>query len=244
MFNTVIDATKEGTFGAFKVKAGRVFFGNAVVFQWFDNSIGIVAFNNRKNIIRPEDLQLYDTLLADARAAKAELIYVPSVDEFFNATARFTAFLAGNGTGAGVTLTEDELKLPTLLASVKQKFKEQLQPLPLPEPPYTLHEKTKTLSNDDKLLVSGSASSRKVRRPGGSYTIGYATAKRVALAAIKTWREYDGGSRHSPKELGQISASGYTKWPSIGPATVSIGCQTITRAQVEDLAIREGWLKV
>lgn len=125
-----------------------------------------------------------------------------------------------------VNLSDDEQKSLGLFRGVVDKLKSFAPPYPFAEvpPTFNIDEKIKKNPNGTKLQRAG-------------HSIGVATAKRIWNTARVHWVS----GKQTSKAMGRVSADGYGRYPQIYPTYVAIGCQTIQRYELEQLALREGW---
>ena len=77
---------------------------------------------------------------------------------------------------------------------------------------------------------------RRLGRHDTGYSIGTKTLKRIFDHAAKAWAE-----GRTPDRIGSINASGYTRSVTFSKTTVEIGCQTIQRYEIEQIALHQGW---
>jgi hypothetical protein len=92
---------------------------------------------------------------------------------------------------------------------------------------------TATWNFDNDIKIT----SNSIRR--SAYGIGIKTAKRIWETAMPIW---SGAVEETSKSL-SVSASSYTRTATIGEAGVEIGCQSIRRFEIEQIAIRMGWIE-
>lgn len=73
------------------------------------------------------------------------------------------------------------------------------------------------------------------------YQMGYKTARNVWDYAYPRWAQFDNGEHVDKKEF-WVKASGYTRRVIITKNAIEIGCQTVPRWVLEQLAIKQGWV--
>ena len=79
--------------------------------------------------------------------------------------------------------------------------------------------------------------SKTIRRANDtSYTIGYKTLERIWKKASMFWAGYD-----KDRDGGGFQASGYWNTAEIYDDRVKLGCQSICRYEIEQVAVKMGW---
>ena len=76
------------------------------------------------------------------------------------------------------------------------------------------------------------------RKGKSTYVIGYKTLEKLWNMASKYWADETKTDR---TYVGRIAASGYTNSVYVSPDKVEVGCQTIQRYELEQVAIHMGW---
>lgn len=85
---------------------------------------------------------------------------------------------------------------------------------------------------------------RSIRRKHSLHrTIGLITLKRIWEIASKAWHEYDQNeaSTFSPIPLSSVRSDGYSYNSRVTRSGIEVGCQTIERWEIEQVAVELGW---
>lgn len=105
-----------------------------------------------------------------------------------------------------------------------------------PEPDYTFAKVPDGRSLTDELKLRKS-----VVINNNGYQMGYKTAKNVWEHAKTRWKQHDLNQDVDKVQL-RVNASGYDRWMIVMSDEIIIGCQTIPRWVVEQLAVHQGWI--
>lgn len=112
-----------------------------------------------------------------------------------------------------------------------------------PLPPYTFVDVPEEWTTTKALQITGTTIKSVRRRftnaqgDGTNYTIRLAMMKRIWLAASAYWAKVP----ESSSTISKISADGYTRTGRTYQDRVEIGCQTVRRYELEQLALAEDW---
>lgn len=128
----------------------------------------------------------------------------------------------------GVTVTEDEVAQATAYRALRDSIVERLG-----DGRYVFADVPKNWDFDSTFDVKASV----VRRNG--YSLGLKSAQNLWKAAYPIWK----GDTEVTETTRSISASGYNRTAEINAKGVTIGCQSIPRFEVEQLAIHQGWIE-
>ena len=169
-----------------------------------------------------------------------KMIVVDMLNEFFGVPNLINAINKGDtetltvvAEKQGIDVTEDDLDLINAFGLLKDRF---LGLATAKLPPYTFAAVPEGWTVTENLNVGKQSVTRRTGETG--YSIGVKTLERVWKAASLVW---NGDTDPGLRRVNSISASGYNRDASIKPATVEIGCQTIQRFELEQVALHMGW---
>jgi hypothetical protein len=227
----------------FIVGDGNVTFEGKPVLTWFNDTTILLPINARANFKTGEAHAHLDAALAVLMANKINILYPDSLAIFMNPKARFADWLDNKLTPAsiGLRLSPEELAVPTAYKSAQAKF-EAMFTAPVPPVPERLLD-ARPLADSQKLTVT--------MRNGAPRTITNGNHSMGAITAKKLWTDFlapKWATReclvNAERSLGSkyISVGGYSsREVRIHADRVVIGCQTIQRNQIEELAQRLDW---
>jgi hypothetical protein len=178
------------------------------------------------------------TFINDAILDQNPVMVVDSIQQFFSAKNLDKAIQDGDVTSIrmiaekrGFEVTQDELIRIVNFKSFRTELAARERSIPLK---YEFAEVPAGWTVDNELSIT----KRGVYRKKGSsgYTIGIKTLENLWNAASKVWSN-DADAVNAI----DVRASGYTHTASIGSKDITIGCQTIKRFELEQLAVNQGW---
>lgn len=120
----LVSSKSSGTFGTFEVSDGNVTKNRKSILNFFNGTTALVPMDARSAFTTPEEHAAFDAVLWDLSANSFHIQYVDSIAKFMDPKARFKDWLDGKLTPAsvGLTLTAEELAVPTAYESAKAKF--------------------------------------------------------------------------------------------------------------------------
>jgi hypothetical protein len=127
-----------------------------------------------------------------------------------------------------ITVSDEEIAQAQAFRTLRDSIVERLG-----QQGYQFVEVPKNWNFDYDIKIT----SNSIRRNG--YSIGIKAAKRIWETAMPIW---SGAVEETSKSL-SVSASSYTRTATIDKRGVAIGCQMIWRFEIEQIAIRMGWIE-
>lgn len=169
-----------------------------------------------------------------------KMLVVENLDEFFGVSNLINAVNKGDtemltivAEKQGIEISAYDLDLINAFGALKKKFldlaNEKL-------PPYAFAAIPEGWTVTENLNIDKRSVSRRKGETG--YSIGVKTLERVWKVASLVW---NGDTDPGLRRVNSISAGGYNRDALIKPATVEIGCQTIMRFELEQVALHMGW---
>lgn len=192
------------------------------------------------------DLKAYRTASVEVMQAindlskKYTIEYVDDMSKYKNKNVIFSDVVDGKYKMSQIEFfigrapTTEEVQTIEALSKVKAQF-ESLMYKPVPN--YTFIDVPSNQTLDTQLKF------KKDRIYRNGYTMGYKTAERVWTVARDYWFACDADVHENdrPTRYLNVAASGYNKNVTVYADRVEIGCQTVPRWVVEQLAIKQGW---
>lgn len=214
----------DGTYGDLIVKDNRITRGRKDLFR-IVGSLALLDVAARQST-NPATHAYLDGLVRAIGANSLSLRYIDGINGFFNGEDRFKEFVE-TGNSSGLKVPADSQDIVAKYKLLHDYFvKEFTPPPPPPPPPYVFTEVPEGVAP----LANFTIGRTRIRR--GSYTVGAKMAKDIVEKAINKWRLGKVGSimrgRYFP-------GAGYND-VNVGKTGVKIGCQNITRYEIEALA--------
>ena len=202
--------------------------------NYFDLPSGIVVQRSTITHMAGTDMsETINRLIASGKTVRV----VESASDFFSDTNFFAAVDAGDTASLQliaeqrkVSLTDDDLENIRQFVAFKSVLKQMLDAA---RPPYQFAELPAGWVFDQRIRITAKG----VYRAGNSdYKISLATLERIWKQASRVWAHLD-----NKKNIGDIRAAGYNRSGTVYDNRVDIGCQTIHRYELEQLAVQQGW---
>lgn len=163
-------------------------------------------------------------------------IFVGSVADFFSKT-NLLKQITDNGEYLpillekwDIELTPDELEILNKFTSVRAGIVAKVDGL---KNKYPFADVPDNWSIEKNIRFKGTS----VTRPTTNYSIGVKTLKGLWLKVNKSWS----GEGDLPRGYQNINASGYSRDVTYRADRIDIGCQTIHRYELEQVALHFGW---
>ena len=202
--------------------------------NYFDLPSGIVVQRSTISYMVGTDMtETINGLIASGKTVRV----VESTSEFFN-DANFLAAVDAGDIAAlqliseqrGIQLSDAELANIGAFVAFKAVLKERLDAM---RPPYQFADLPTDWKFDQNIRITAKG----VYRAGNSdYKISLATLERIWKKASRFWASLDNN-----KNVGEIHAAGYSRTGTIHNNRIEIGCQSIHRYELEQLAVQQGW---
>lgn len=177
--------------------------------------------------------------------AKKRVTIIDSVASFFSASNMLDLIKANDDSykliaeKANVTLRDEQVQA-IQAAEAAQKAIETAMIPPIPPYPFAVIPASWSVKTD---LIIGTGMRAGVRRRqsnssgnGTTYTLSMVQLKRIWAIASVRWM-----TETSLRHLSGINCDGYTRSASVHPTNVEVGCQTIQRYELEQLALHLNW---
>lgn len=198
---------------------------------------GIVVDRAGLNKLRTEEMA---GALSEIYGKGKPVVIMDNVRGFFSNANLFRA-LEGNAEGLdmileqrGIALSEDQLDLVINFNNLKSFIQDQLTALTPPPPPYPFAAVPDGWTVEDNIRVTKSRVSRAKGR--GDYYVSLKGAERLWNGAAQYW-----AGNTTSRYLENASYGGYWRQPEVNNNRVEVGCQTIQRYELEQLALALGW---
>jgi hypothetical protein len=199
--------------------------------------VTLLMSNVRKSLSVAQD-EVFDDVVAELRGLERPLMRLESAAEFYNAEGQFKKLTEASvgkirqmNTALGMGLSEEEVASLSGYQTAKRKVLEFFRSLTAG---YKLSAKP---AGQSELTVSGDKVSN------GSRSMSLDQARKVWQRAFKVWST---GEQPATKTMTVRTG----EWGddrqqvTINPASIAVGCQTISRWQAEQLALQQGWLEL
>lgn len=140
---------------------------------------------------------------------------------------------------AGVTLREEDIQAIQGAEAAKKAIEAAMIP-PIPPYPFGPKPANWSVATDLTITTGNRATVRRLRTNpnanGTGYSISVLQLKRIWAIASVRWK-----TKTSVRHIGSISADGYSRSGTVYDAHVEVGCQTIRRYELEQLALHLNW---
>lgn len=201
--------------------------------NYFDLPSGIVVQRSSiSHMVEKDMTAMLNNLITAGKTVRV----VESASEFFNDSNFFTAVESGDL--ASLALIAEQRGIALSIAELGKisdnvKFKAELKArLDAQRPPYEFAELPEGWTSDMIRITA-----KGVYRAGHSdYKISLAMLERIWKVASRRWANLD-----SEKQIQDIRAAGYNRTGVVRDTGVEVGCQTIYRYELEQLALQQGW---
>lgn len=204
--------------------------------------VGAASVVNRQLLNKLPTEELAATLAALYGKEDHTVLIVDHPDQFFS-TKNLMRELDTNGPGLhiileqrGVVLTDEQRETIELFAHVKASIEDQLIALTPPPPPYPFADLPDGWVIDEHIKFNTNTIRR--IKGGTDYAIG-----NKACRALWDWIApyWAGNVRNLGRHSHYVRASGYSNYAEPHRDRVEIGCQTIRRYELEQVALKMGW---
>lgn len=184
------------------------------------------------------------TLRASANSRKVVTV-IENGALFFTAANMLDIIKSGGDTyrliaeKAGVTLRDEDVQAIITAEATKKAIEASMVP---PIPPYVFSQVPANWSIKTDLAVTNGARQSVKRRRANSmgnstaYSISVMQLKRIWAVAAPLWQTKTG-----TPTIPDVRAEGYSRGAVVRESRVEIGCQTIQRYELEQLALHLGW---
>lgn len=200
---------------------------------------GIVVDRAGLNKLKTQEMAV---ALAEIYGKGKTVMIMDNVRGFFSTANLFRA-LEGNTEGLdlileqrGITLTEDQLDLVTNFNNLKAYINDQIAALTPPPPPYPFADVPDGWEFEARIRVTTNT----IRRIGrnSDYSMGIKTARALWDWIAPYWA---GNVASLGRREHYVRAAGYSNYAEPFKNHIDIGCQTIQRYELEQLALQQGW---
>lgn len=202
--------------------------------NYFDLPSGIVVQRSTiSHMVGTDMTETINNLIASGKTVRV----VESASEFFNDASFFAAVDAGDVASLQliaeqrkISLSDTELANIGMFVAFKATLKARLDAA---RPPYEFAELPTDWKFDQNIRITAKG----VYRAGNSdYKIALATLERIWKQASRVWAKLD-----NAKNISDIRAAGYNRTGMVRDDRIEIGCQSIYRYELEQLAVQQGW---
>lgn len=201
------------------------------------NSVKVVggfAFVDRVQFVQMDSAKMTESLM---NMGVLMPVVVDSLTQFFSrknlerALAEPNEYLEAMLLARGVKLTDEDLTFLKAAAACRKRIMEQVVAAQVQEYPFAEVPDGWVLA--DEIRISKTVAAR------GGYQIGLKTLKRIWDAVSPVWAGY----REKPRgSVMNITTGGYNRNVEFERDDVLvIGCQTIARYELEQVALNQGW---
>lgn len=134
----------------------------------------------------------------------------------------------------GITLTDEDIDTVRQFSEVKQHILDTLEANKPPAPPYPFADVPEGWTVESHIRVTKSRVAR-IKGSGGYY-VSLKGAERLWRGAAEFW-----AGNTTNRDLESASYGGFWREPTVNAKQIDIGCQTINRYELEQLALNQGW---
>lgn len=168
-----------------------------------------------------------------------KMLVVENLSEFFGIPNLINAVNKGDTETLTVVAEKQEIEISAYdleLIDAFGRFKDKLiSAANMKLSAYTFATVPEGWSIVNNLNIGKQSVSRRIGETG--YSIGIKTLERVWIRASAVWN----GDQRANRRVTSINASGYNREATIKSASIEIGCQTIMRYELEQIALHLGW---
>lgn len=195
---------------------------------------GTIIDRNKLNRLKADEM---NTVLAGAYANGATVHIIDNVSAFFSDQALFTALRQNDASlplileQRGLTVSEEDSFIVEKFVALEARLRTDLLALIPPAPPYPFA----TVPDDFDIETDIIISDRRIRRKAnGGHSITPKMLQEMWAAAVAYWT---GNSR----ETTHYSRADYGTTCYINEDSIRVGCQTIQRYEIEQVALKLAW---
>lgn len=205
--------------------------------------VGDASVVNRQMLNRLPTEELAATLSSLYSKQDHTVLIVDDPRTFFS-TKNLMRELDTNGPGLhtilkhrGVTLTDAQIETIELFAHVKAAIEDQLMAMAPPAPPYPFADLPDGWTIDEHIKITTNTI-RRIKGRGTDYSIGIKTCKALWEWIAPYWA---GNVANLGRREHYVRAAGYSNYAEPYKNHVEIGCQTVNRYELEQVAVKMGW---
>lgn len=191
----------------------------------------------RSDMVKMAANELTD-LMNKLTAVGKQVVIVESITEFFSARNLLSCINSADlvsvrmiAENRGIVITKEEEEQVINFNAFKVQLQERID---ASKPVYAFARVPENWSVATHLKINTKAV---YRVKDSSYQIGLKTVEGVWNKASKYWSDPTSNVNY----IDSIQASGYNRSGTINKENVTIGCQTIQRYELEQLALHQGW---
>lgn len=204
-----------------------------------DLESGIVVDRYGLNDLKTDEMA---TALSDIYGRGKEVLVVDNVKQFFGDVNLFRS-LEGNAPGLtlilekrGIELDDEQKATLSAFIDLKAYITAQIVATTPPPPPYPFTEVPEGWTIETNINIGKTVVRR--RKGDTGYSIGRKTLETIWDAASKKWAR---GLTGRYERAGSVRADGCTRNLEVYSDRVDVGCQTINRYELEQVAVHMDW---
>lgn len=235
------DTTAEFTFKSisspFTQDGNTVKINNIAIMRHIGN-VTMINTTARQNL-SVDSNETFDFMMLELLQSGRTVKRLENFAEFFDGDLQFKTMLKSNAEdnanlakSIGLDLTDQDLKVISSYHALRSKVVDFFKSI-YPKPAYNFSER----NGENKLSVHKESKTEAVQSPGG-YWITRKQAENIWRRASKVW-----SGEGSDDGKGRIRKDWRDRCIKINDTGVTIGCQRMTRWQVEDAALRLGFIE-
>lgn len=198
---------------------------------------GTIIDRNKLNKLKADEM---NTVLAAAYTGGATVHIIDNVNTFFDDTALFQALETNSPLLSlilekrGVQVSEEDMFIVGKYVALVNRLGADLLALIPPPPPYTFADVPEGWTVATQIVFGKTMIKRKTGNR--DYGIGFKALEAIWNRASKRWAGQIELSRYV-----SVRAGGYSKEANINDDNIRVGCQTIQRYEIEQVALHLGW---